>query len=138
MIAGKTLIDNTNLFFPNDYQDNEKIIYKYFKDKYGKRKSKPSFRFKKVDETRNCILEVIKHNGLMNQKHKKVCSVLNYSEHFLVFVSAVSGCVSISVFVSLIGVPLGTVISAPGLKTYKSIIKKKRKKHDKIVLTEKN
>ena len=39
MRAGKTLLDYTNLFSPNDYKNNGKIIYKYFKDKYG-RKSK--------------------------------------------------------------------------------------------------
>ena len=37
MIAGKALLDYTNLFSPNDYKKNEKIIYKYFKNKYGKR-----------------------------------------------------------------------------------------------------
>ena len=41
MIAGKQLLDYYNLFSPNDYQKNCKIIYKYFKDKYGKRKRKP-------------------------------------------------------------------------------------------------
>ena len=42
MITGKTLLfDYTNLFSFNDYQMNVKIIYKYFKDKYGKRKRKP-------------------------------------------------------------------------------------------------
>ena len=33
MIAGKPY---TNLFSPNDYQKNDKLIRKYFKDKYGK------------------------------------------------------------------------------------------------------
>ena len=37
MLAGKTLLDYTNLFSPNDYKKNGKIIYNYFKDKYGKR-----------------------------------------------------------------------------------------------------
>ena len=36
MIAGKTLLDYTNLFSPNDLKKNDKIIYKYFKDKYVK------------------------------------------------------------------------------------------------------
>ena len=36
MIVGKTLLDDTNLFCPNDYKKNDKIIYKYFKEKYGK------------------------------------------------------------------------------------------------------
>ena len=37
MLAGKTVLDYTNLFYPNDYKKNDKIICKYFKDKYGKR-----------------------------------------------------------------------------------------------------
>ena len=39
----------------------------------------------------------------MRGKCKKVCSALNYFEPFLVFVSAVSGCVSIFEFASLVG-----------------------------------
>ena len=38
MLAGKTFLDYTNLFSPNDYKKNEKIIYKYFKDKYDRRR----------------------------------------------------------------------------------------------------
>ena len=40
MIEGKTLLDYTSLFSPNDYQKDNKIIYTYFQDKYGKRKRK--------------------------------------------------------------------------------------------------
>ena len=36
MIAGKTLLDYTNLFSPNDFKKVAKVIYEYFKDKYGK------------------------------------------------------------------------------------------------------
>ena len=68
---------------------------------------------------------------------------LNNFTHFLDFVSAVSGCVSIFAFAFLVSVPVGIRISAVKLKTfalslliekYKSIIKKKGKKHDNIVL----
>ena len=41
MIAGKTLLQYKNLFSPDDYQNNNRITYKYFKDKYDKRKWKP-------------------------------------------------------------------------------------------------
>ena len=37
MLAVKTLLDCTNLCSLNDYRKNGKIIYKYFKDKYGRR-----------------------------------------------------------------------------------------------------
>ena len=32
--SGKNLWYYTNLFSPNGYEKNDKIIYKYFKDKY--------------------------------------------------------------------------------------------------------
>ena len=41
-IAWQILLDYTNLY-SNDYQKNVKIIYKYFKDKCGKRKHKSWF-----------------------------------------------------------------------------------------------
>ena len=41
------------------------------------------FRLKNIDETRNYLIEEIKKNELMNKKHKKVCTTLNYIEHFL-------------------------------------------------------
>ena len=37
MLSGKILLDYTNLFFLNDYKKNDKITYKYFKGKYGRR-----------------------------------------------------------------------------------------------------
>ena len=47
---------------------------------------------------------------------KKMCKVMNYFEYFLIFISAVSGCVSISAFALVIGVPVGITSSALGLK----------------------
>ena len=60
--------------------------------------------------------------------------------------SAVTGYVSIFSFVSLVGIVIGFISSALGIKIfpltrkiekYKLIIKKKNKKHDKIVFFEK-
>ena len=41
IIAGKAFLHSINLFSPNDYQKKDKIIYKYFKNKYGQRKCRP-------------------------------------------------------------------------------------------------
>ena len=38
MLARKTLLDCTNLFPPNDYKKNIKLIYKHFKDQCGRRR----------------------------------------------------------------------------------------------------
>ena len=57
----------------------------------------------------------------MSNTRKKLCSVLNYIEHLLNLASGGTDCVSICAITS-------------GIKKYKSIIRKKKKKHDKIVL----
>ena len=54
-----------------------------------------SEKIKKTDETKNFILEVIKHNKMMKKKHKRMCRTLNYFEHFLLFFSASAGSASI-------------------------------------------
>ena len=65
----------------------------------------------------------------------------------LILVSPVTGYVSASTFTSLVRVPVGITSSAVGLKICtitagiqknKLIIKKKKKKYDKIVLLEKD
>ena len=71
----------------------------------------------------------------MSKKHKNVCRVLDYIDHSLIVISTITGCVSISTFASLVGIPIGITSSATGLKICvtqqelkcKSIIKKKRK-----------
>ena len=74
------------------------------------------FRLKNIAETRNYYLEDIEQNGLMSWKHKKACATLNYIEHFLILASTIYGCISISGFASLLGIPIGTTSSATGLK----------------------
>ena len=99
------------------------------------------FRLKSIDEARNYLIEEINRNELMSKKCKKVCRVLNYIDHLLIVISIITGCVSISGFASLVGIPIRITSSAIGLKIcaiaagsrkYKSIIKEKKKKHEKL------
>ena len=53
----------------------------------------------------------------MSRKHKKVCLSLNYIENFLISASAITGCISISPFTTLLGIPIGITSFAIGLKT---------------------
>ena len=105
------------------------------------------FRLKNINKTRNYFLEEIEQNELMSRRHEKVCAFLKYTEHFLILASTITGCISIFAFASLLGIPIGITSSATGLKIfaiaagikkYKPIIKKKKKKHDKIVLLAKS
>ena len=52
----------------------------------------------------------------MSKKHQKVCRTLNFMEQFLLLASTFAGCISISAFASLIGIPIGIMSSAIGLK----------------------
>ena len=70
------------------------------------------FRLKKIDEITNYLIEEINQNELMNKKHQNVCRVLNYIEHSLILISTITGCVSISAFPSLVGIPIGITSSA--------------------------
>ena len=104
-------------------------------------------RLKNIDEIRNHFFEEISRNELLSRKHKKVCPTLNYIEHFLFLASTITGCIWIFAFTSLPGIPAGITSSAIGLKIcaivvgtkkYKSLIKKKKKKCGKIVLSAKS
>ena len=45
-----------------------------------------------------------------------VCEVLNYTDHFLILAPAVTRCVSIFAFASLVDIPIEIMNSAVGLK----------------------
>ena len=88
----------------------------------------------------------------MSETYKRTCKYLNYVEHLLILASVITSCISISAFASLVCVPGGITSSAftslvcvhggitssavwskicaiaAGIKKYKSIIKKKKKK----------
>ena len=76
------------------------------------------FRLKNIDETRNYFLEQIELNILMSKKQKKICTTLNYIEHFFVLTCKITGCISISTSASLLGIPIEITSSAIGLKIF--------------------
>ena len=100
------------------------------------------FRLKKTDEIRNYLIEEINRNELISKKHKKLCGVLNYIDNSLILISTITRCIFISDFGSLVGISIGITSSAiglnvcaitVGLKKYKSLNKKNKKKHDKTI-----
>ena len=52
------------------------------------------FRLRKIYETRDYLLEEIKHNDLMSEKYEKICNYLSYIENLFISVLTVTGCVS--------------------------------------------
>ena len=89
------------------------------------------FRLKNIEDIKIRFIKQIDQNELMINRHKKVCKTLNYIKQFLILVT---GCVSISAFSSLLGIPIRGASSAIELKicartvvikTYMSISKRK-------------
>ena len=69
-------------------------------------------RWLSIDEARNYLIEEVNQNELMSKKHKKICTTLNYIEHSVILASTVTGCLYISGFSSLFGIPIGITSSA--------------------------
>ena len=102
------------------------------KENPDKKKKKRFLKKKKKNQLR-----------LMSREHKRVCTVLDYIGSFLILVSTITECISISAFAYLLGIPIGIMSSttglkncviAAGMKKYKSIIKKPKNKHNKTIL----
>ena len=92
-------------------------IYNCFKNLVEENISQ-EFRLKYIDETRNYLREEIQQNELMSN----VCTTLNYIEHFVILAFTITGCISISAFNSLLGIPREITSSEIGLKN-KNMIK---------------
>ena len=59
------------------------------------------FRLKRINKTINFLLEEIKNNDLISEKHKNICGkYLNYAEHLLILDSTITRSVSFSAFTS--------------------------------------
>ena len=129
MFAGKNLLDYTNLFFPNDYNKNEKNLYVSILKTNMVEEASLEFGLTKIDETRTYLLDEIKRNALINEKYEKTWRYINYVEYLLILASTVTGWVLFSAFASLVTIPaditsfaVGTKICVitSGMKKYKS------------------
>ena len=71
---------------------------------------------KNIDVARSYFIGGIDKNELMSKNHKKVFTTLNYITHLFNLAATVTGCVSISDFISLVGIPVGIVSFAEEIK----------------------
>ena len=52
----------------------------------------------------NYLLDKTKHNDIMSEKYKNTCKCLDYVEHLLILALTITGCISVSVFASLVAI----------------------------------
>ena len=94
IICSKCQNEDETLFTEEESFEILKILglieNNYFKNMVEENISQ-EFRLKNIDETRNYFLKEIKQNELISKKQNKVCTTLNYIEHFLIFASTITG-----------------------------------------------
>ena len=114
-------------------------VYHYFNNIVTQNISQ-EFRLKNIDETRNYFFEELHRIELMSK-------ILIYIENFRSLAYINTGYILISAFSCLICISIGITSSeirlkicatTAGVKKYKSIMKKKKKKHDKKVFLAKS
>ena len=105
------------------------------------------FRLDKISEIENYFYEEINQRKSCSKKLSKYVAVFDYIDQALIVLSATSGGVSIISFTSIIGAPVGIASASFTLifslttgivKKLLNITRKKKKKHDKILMLAKS
>ena len=101
------------------------------------------FRLNKINEIKNYFLAEIRERELISKILSKYIASLNYFDKSLNVLSILSGSISIASFDIIIGAPAGIIGASCGLtfsitsgfvKKFLKTIRKKKKKHNKIVM----
>ena len=105
------------------------------------------FRLDEISKIENYFIEEINQRKSCSKKLNKYVAVFDYIDQALIVLSATSGGVSIISFTSIIGAPVGIASASFTLifslttgiaKKLLNITRKKKKKHDKILMLAKS
>ena len=105
------------------------------------------FRLDEISKIENYFIEEINQRKSCSKKLSKYVAVFDYIDQALIVLSATSGGVSIISFTSIIGAPVGiesasfTLIFSLTTGIFKKLLnitRKKKKKHDKILMLAKS
>ena len=105
------------------------------------------FRLDEISKIENYFIEEINQRKSCSQKLNKYVTTFDYIDKILIVLSATTGGVSIISFTSVIGAPVGIVsasfilifsLTTGIVKKILHISRKKRKKHDKILMLAKS
>ena len=105
------------------------------------------FQLDEINEIENCFIEEINQRKSYSKKLSKYVAVFDNIDKILIVLSAATGGVSICLFTSIAGAPVGIVsasltlffsLSTGIVKKLLNITRKKKKKHDKILMLAKS
>ena len=110
MLAGKKMTDFTNLFFPYDFEKNDRTILSYFKDDEIDKTNltdQTKIRLNEITEIENYFHQEINQRKSCHKKLSKYATAYHYIDKILIVLSATSGGVCIISSVSLAEGPVG-------------------------------
>ena len=96
------------------------------------------FRLSEIIKIENYFHQEINQRKSCSKKLNKYVTTFDYIDKILIVLSATSGGVSIISFTSIIGVPVGIASVSFTLIFSLNITRKKKKKHDKILMLAKS
>ena len=148
MLKGKTLLDYTNLFSPNNFKNNYRVIKRIFKmNNIIELTDVNKYRLDEINKTRDYFNNEIKERKDIIKKLNKYLVSFDYLDKIFVTLSASFGTLSIVSYASVVGIQAGvtdaslTLVFTIGTGISKSLLKlteKRKKKHNKIIALAKN
>ena len=143
-LKGKTLLDYTNLFSPNDFKKTIKLLKEYLRmNNIIELTDANKYRLDEVNKIRHYFNNEIKERKDIIKKLNKYLVSFDYLDKIFITLSASFGTLSIASYASVVGMPAGitgaslTLVSTIGTGISKSLLKvtkNRKKKHNKIIV----
>ena len=143
MLKNKTLLDYTNLFSPNDFKKNIKLLKEYLKmNNIIELTDVNKYWLDEIIKIRDYFNNEIKERKDIIKKLNKYLVSFDYLNKIFITLSASFCTLSIASYTSVAGTPAGiagsslTLIFTIGAGISKSllnVIKKRKKKHNQII-----
>ena len=139
MLKGKTLLDYTNLFSPNDFKKNDQVIKEYLKmnNIIELTNTANKYRLDEINKIRDYF-----DNEIKERKDKKLNKYLvsfDYLDKIFIALSASFGTLSIASYASVVGTPASiagsslTLIFTIGTGISKSLLNVTKKQKRNII-----
>ena len=141
MLKGKTLLDYTNLFSPNDCKKSDEIIKRIFKNhNIIELTDVNKYRLDEINKVRDYLHNEIKEKRDIIKKLNKYLVCFDYLDKIFITLSASFGTLSIASYASVVGIPARitsaslTLVFTIGTGISKSLLKLTKKKEKKNII----
>ena len=140
MLKGKTLLDYTNLFSPNDFKKNDRIIKRIFKmNNIIELTDVNKYRLDEINKIRDYFNNEIKERKDIIKKLNRYLVSFDYLHQIFITLSASFGTLSIASYASVVGIPASitgaslTLVFTVGTGISKSLLKITKKEKRNII-----